>query len=481
MRPYASQRLMAGLVIACVGWGCKTPGEPGETTEEPTATQLVIRTQPGNATSAVALGTQPVVEIQDASGAVVTSENTTIVAAAIATGGGTLGGAASITAASGVVSFTDLAISGLVGNRTLTFSAAGLTSATSDAFELRPGPVSATASTVVVSSPTVAPGGTVTLTLIARDAEGNQQQAGGSTVTFTATGGSSQGTIGATVDHLDGAYTAVFTATEAGTAVTIGATVAGNAVTSQLPTIIVVQPAGASVLVSEDFEDDDFAARGWYDMRTPQTSVTEHIDGSVRSLEMHFNQGETSVVGSLGRHLFDETATVYLSYWVKYSDNWVGSQTSSHPHEFFFLSNRDGAFVGPNGASFSLLIEQNHNRTNGMVPRVGTRGRWMLGSQIFTDAPGPWYKNDWHFVEVLVQMNSAIGVADGVVQYWLDGDLIVDADDVLMRTQAGEENMLFNQLLIGSFIGGPGGSGSPEAQTWWIDDLTVATGRTTGP
>ena len=78
-------------------------------------------------------------------------------------------------------------------------------------------------------------------------------------------------------------------------------------------------------------------------------------------------------------------------------------------------------------------------------------------------------------------MNSAVGVADGVVQYWLDGELIVDEDDVLMRTQTGEDNMLFNQLLIGPFIGGPGGGGSPEAQTWWIDELTVATGRTTGP
>src|SRR5438105_13001008 len=55
-----------------------------------------------------------------------------VVTAAIATGSGTLGGTLTATTlGTGVASFTNLAISGTAGDRTLSFSATGLTSATS--------------------------------------------------------------------------------------------------------------------------------------------------------------------------------------------------------------------------------------------------------------------------------------------------------------------------------------------------------------
>src|SRR5207237_434436 len=66
---------------------------------------------------------QPVVQLRDASGNAV-REALPIVTAAIATGGGTLGGTLSAaTNGSGVASFTNLAISGATGDRTLSFSA----------------------------------------------------------------------------------------------------------------------------------------------------------------------------------------------------------------------------------------------------------------------------------------------------------------------------------------------------------------------
>src|SRR2546426_258649 len=50
-----------------------------------------------------------------------------------ATGGGTLGGTpTATTSSSGLATFTNLSITGLLGNRTLSFSATGLTPATSD-------------------------------------------------------------------------------------------------------------------------------------------------------------------------------------------------------------------------------------------------------------------------------------------------------------------------------------------------------------
>jgi YVTN family beta-propeller protein len=101
------------------------------------------------------------------------------------------------------------------------------------------GAVSAAKSLVTVSSATIASGGVATLTLQAKDAFNNNLTAGGATVVFSASGGTSTGTIGSVVDHANGTYTATFTGLVSGTATTIGATINGNAVTTTLPTIAV--------------------------------------------------------------------------------------------------------------------------------------------------------------------------------------------------------------------------------------------------
>ncbi len=120
-----------------------------------------------------------------------------------------------------------------------------------------PGAAATATSAVTVSSGTVASGSSVTLTLQAKDANGNNLTGGGLTVAFSASGGTSTGTIGTVVDSLNGRYVATFTGVTAGTATTIGATINTAAVTSTLPTVTVTagtarqlvfttEPAGAS-------------------------------------------------------------------------------------------------------------------------------------------------------------------------------------------------------------------------------------------
>jgi len=72
-------------------------------------------------------------------------------------------------------------------------------------------------------------------------------------------------------------------------------------------------------------------------------------------------------------------------------------------------------------------------------------------------------------------MNSIVdgnGVPDGQVKYWYDGELIIDHEDVMLRT--GEHpGMRYNQFLMAPYIG----VGSPVDQTFWVDNLTVADSR----
>ncbi len=96
------------------------------------AAKLALLTQPAaTAQSGIILTTQPVLQLQDAAGNPVNQAGT-VVTAAIGTGGGTLGGTlTATTGANGQASFTDLAISGTVGVRTLAFSAPTLTGVSS--------------------------------------------------------------------------------------------------------------------------------------------------------------------------------------------------------------------------------------------------------------------------------------------------------------------------------------------------------------
>ena len=107
----------------------------------PTATQLVIVTQPAGAAPGTPFTTQPVIEVRNASNALVSNDSTTQVTVSITplTGaaGAVLSGTLTVTAVGGVVTFSGLSID-LAGTAyTLEFVDGGsLTDATSTAFDV---------------------------------------------------------------------------------------------------------------------------------------------------------------------------------------------------------------------------------------------------------------------------------------------------------------------------------------------------------
>lgn len=350
-------------------------------------------------------------------------------------------------------------------------------------------------------------GGTASaqLTAVARDAEG------GVLADREFTWSSSQASV-ATVSA-----SGLVTAVAAGSA-TISATSEGVHGTA---TVTVTTGGGASptILFQEGFEDNAWASRGWYDTGAMATTTTERVGGS-RALVGAFALGATNVTGGLGRVAFAPTTSLYLSYWVKYSANWVGSGGTSHPHEFFFLTTENTAFTGPARTRLTAYVE--HNYQNGGRPVLawqdgqnidetrpnqdligvtesravaGCNGNadgiqsscYTVGGQYwnvkqmraaaprFLPDPGPGYKNEWHRVEAYFQLNTivgGIGQSNGIARYWFDGALVLEATNVQFRTGA-HPDMRFNQMILSPYIG----PGSPVAQTMWIDDIMLATAR----
>jgi hypothetical protein len=294
------------------------------------------------------------------------------------------------------------------------------------------------------------------------------------------------------------------TRTSSGAAVTVSNTVTG--------------PPPGALLFQEGFEDASLAARGWYDDTTPLLSTAEHTASGTRSIQYRFTAGATSPTAARTlRRKFAASDSVYLSYRVKYSGNWVGSQRAYHPHEFHFLTNLDDDWSGLSFTRLTVYVEQ-----NGGTPLVGIQDgenvdqarvgqdltavtesravagcngssdgypdncyqggsgwvnekKWTAPSRYFTDNAGAFYKGDWHQVEVYVKLNSIVagkGVNDGVVQYWFDGQPVIDRRNVLLRTGANA-TMKLAQFVIAPYIG----DGSPVDQSLWVDDLTVGTGK----
>ncbi|HEY2806069.1 MAG TPA: carboxypeptidase-like regulatory domain-containing protein [Gemmatimonadales bacterium] len=410
-----------GAAASCGGKGDGTT--TGGPTGAPAATQLAIVTQPAGAVDGTSFTTQPVVQVRDASGALVAG-STVSVTASIASGTGMLSGSTTVAAVAGVAIFTNLKIAG-TGNDQLTFTSSGLTAATS------------------------------------------------SSISVSAAGGGGGG------------------------------------------------GGGGTLLFSEAFEDNSLTSRGFYDNSAAFTTVTAEAHGGTRSLQVQFNSGATGTSWVGTRHKFTPTASVYLSYWVKYSTNWVGSGQNFHPHEFYFLTTDDGDFSGLADTHLTMYVEHNYQATGGFpqlgwqdglnidqtkvnVNLIGTTenraasgcngnadgivgdcydsggGVYLNGKQLrtsqsyFLPTPGTGYKNDWHHVEAYFQLNSivaGIGQTDGIARYWFDGTLVIEKTNAQFRTGA-HATMLFNQLILAPYIGSPG---SPVTQSAFYDDLMVKT------
>jgi hypothetical protein len=279
----------------------------------------------------------------------------------------------------------------------------------------------------------------------------------------------------------------------------------------------------AQILFSENFQDGNFTSRGWYDNTNPKLSTTERAPGSTSSLEFRFRPGSilpdsATAIGRQGtmRKKFQATDSLYVRYHVKYSSNWVGSL-----HEIQTLTNKDGDWTGPAFTRMTFYIETlggrgrfgfqdsinidtgnigkdltniTENRgvggCNGDSDGHGKGDCYLAGSNyrngkwwksdtvLFGNSHGPYYKNDWHLVEVFVKLNSIVdgkGVRNGIIQYWLDGQPIMDHRNVVLRTGRNPD-MKFTQFIFGPYIG----ASSTVDQTFWVDNLVVATSRIGG-
>jgi hypothetical protein len=178
---------------------------------------LALSQQPSSlATSGVPFGHQPEVQLRDPFGGELHTAGVAV-RADIGLGGGTLEGTTTVTTdANGRAKYTNLAISGTAGTRTLAFSASGYTGVTSDEIDLAHAVPSAQNSSVTADPSTIAAGSaTSTITVTVRD--GSNTPIGNIPVTLEASGSENTINPASAVTSAGGVATFTFSSTAAET------------------------------------------------------------------------------------------------------------------------------------------------------------------------------------------------------------------------------------------------------------------------
>ncbi|NCW45642.1 MAG: hypothetical protein EBV77_09305 [Gemmatimonadaceae bacterium] len=200
-----------------------------------TAAKLVVTTQPAGARQRVPLTTQPVVEIRDAADNLVATSTVGVVVSASV---GTVQGTTVVNAQNGVVRFTDIALLGVSGPRTLLFNSGLLTAGTSAPVDLPPGPPANI--TFVGTTPRLRsglPAGSTAVVVQLRDQDNNTTAFAGRRIVAAVSGGPSAATVTNTTAISDAQGRAVFSAlTVSGTAGTRTLTLTADSIATPVTT-----------------------------------------------------------------------------------------------------------------------------------------------------------------------------------------------------------------------------------------------------
>jgi hypothetical protein len=194
---------------------------------------------------------------------------------------------------------------------------------------------------------------------------------------------------------------------------------------------------------------------GWYDENDSRYSMVQDATAP-RSASMvgqmrypaGFGGGASPGVAEKG--LGSKYTTLYLSYWVKYSSNWVAHESSANKQLCLWSNNRNDT------------ITEAFGQGSGMIqPGVALQGseNAALRPNLVTNAQ--LQRGVWHHLEYVITIGT------GTMDWWLDG---VQVAHYTGRNITGP---VWNTISWCPVWGGMGGT-VPADQTLSMDHLYVS-------
>ena len=241
-----------GYTLSATGSGLTAATSNAFNVTTGVAAKLVFIQQPTNTVAGQAISPAVTVQIQDASGNIVTTATNAVTIAILSNpGGATLGGTKTVNAVSGVATFTGLSLDKAATGYTLSATGSGLTAATSNAFNVTTG---VAAKLVFIQQPTNTVAGQAispAVTVQIQDASGNIVTTATNAVAIAILSNPGGATLGGTktVNAVSGVATFTgLSLDKAATGYTLSATGSGlTAATSNAFNIIAVLPTSVTL------------------------------------------------------------------------------------------------------------------------------------------------------------------------------------------------------------------------------------------
>ena len=212
-------------------------------------------------------------------------------------------------------------------------------------------------------------------------------------------------------------------------------TASGASVSVTRPDTITAEPTGMTRLSENKFNCVTSCANQWYYAAgTPDASVVVHDPSAPTNdstvVQQNFTPqlpgGSSPATFGFG---FPNRRTIYVSFWMKMSSNFVGHPTGVNKSiHFWTKSGRNVAVFVIRGAGSGPL------RAGFSVQGLAAPYTFTSGSASITDLGGdldpnyascPVERGRWHKYEVVLT-NNVVSSTDGRVQYWLDGQKCAD-------------------------------------------------------
>ena len=240
-----------------------------------------------------------------------------------------------------------------------------------------------------------------------------------------------------------------------------------NTLVTALGLLALVNVAQAAVITTNEWESKPGAPWSYGSAQTDIDCAMPPSPSGGCAFRITYPAGTYSTSFSAGRvayALSGEPTDLYLGAWMRYSD----------PFTFHPVGNKVNFYVlaGANPGCRNVAMGYGYTRLV-MTPQIC----WGPGSTAYYQNAGTWNQGDhvgeWHWYEEHIRVNTP-GVADGIMQVWIDGVLYINYSTVPFRNVGDTAG--FGTI---QHTGEWGGGGGTITQTgyWWIDHTVISTTR----
>ncbi len=232
--------------------------------------------------------------------------------------------------------------------------------------------------------------------------------------------------------------------------------------------------------IRDFWKDAGFNPNNWDNGLATRTIIThEEAATGNSSMEVLYPKGNygSRNTGTQVELLLEPSEEYYASYKIKFGENFSwGSSSKGGKLPGLTGGDKCGSdFICDGTDGFSARYMWRGEGYPEVYLYSADKENEKYGDDIYFMSDGEKFQFEtdrWYTITQRVKMNTTETSDDGVVQVWVDGELMVDKDDITYVT----DDQLIDTFYFSTFHGGNSASWAPENDSYaYFDDLKIST------